>query len=170
MTCRNGGDCLDPLDCHCAWDDSDCIEVSGKGDTDNPITFSPVIDPDPDNNPNTPFAQLTSKLIDINNVEYVRWMQEAAVRHFDSVGGNRLMSAAGATSTVGAPENRDTSSRPSRSARRCAGAPCGGRTWIRRTATRRARALTEIAHDRPGWREARVPGSLAHRRALPPPR
>jgi acyl-CoA thioester hydrolase len=36
----------------------------------------------------------------VNNVEYVRWMQEAAVRHFESVGGNRLMQAAGATWVV----------------------------------------------------------------------
>jgi acyl-CoA thioester hydrolase len=36
----------------------------------------------------------------VNNVEYVRWMQEAAVRHFESVGGNPLMQAAGATWVV----------------------------------------------------------------------
>jgi acyl-CoA thioester hydrolase len=36
----------------------------------------------------------------VNNVEYVRWMQEAAVRHFGSVGGNDLMDAAGATWVV----------------------------------------------------------------------
>ena len=36
----------------------------------------------------------------VNNVEYVRWMQEAAVRHFESVGGNALMAAAGATWAV----------------------------------------------------------------------
>ena len=36
----------------------------------------------------------------VNNVEYVRWMQEAAVRHFSSVGGNALMEAAGATWVV----------------------------------------------------------------------
>ena len=36
----------------------------------------------------------------VNNVEYVRWMQEAAVRHFGAVGGNRLMDAAGATWVV----------------------------------------------------------------------
>ena len=36
----------------------------------------------------------------VNNVEYVRWMQEAAVRHFESVGGNPLMAAAGATWVV----------------------------------------------------------------------
>lgn len=32
----------------------------------------------------------------VNNVEYVRWMQDAGVRHFASVGGNALMQAAGA--------------------------------------------------------------------------
>jgi acyl-CoA thioester hydrolase len=32
----------------------------------------------------------------VNNVEYVRWMQEAAVRHFEAAGGNPLMAAAGA--------------------------------------------------------------------------
>jgi acyl-CoA thioester hydrolase len=36
----------------------------------------------------------------VNNVEYVRWMQEAAVRHFAAVGGNELMAAAGATWVV----------------------------------------------------------------------
>jgi acyl-CoA thioester hydrolase len=36
----------------------------------------------------------------MNNVEYVRWMQEAAVRHFSSLGGNALMDAAGATWVV----------------------------------------------------------------------
>ena len=36
----------------------------------------------------------------VNNVEYVRWMQEAAVRHFASVGGNEPMDAAGATWVV----------------------------------------------------------------------
>jgi len=36
----------------------------------------------------------------VNNVEYVRWMQEAAVRHFDSVGGIALMEQAGATWVV----------------------------------------------------------------------
>lgn len=32
----------------------------------------------------------------VNNVEYVRWMQDAGVRHFTSVGGNAVMQAAGA--------------------------------------------------------------------------
>ena len=36
----------------------------------------------------------------VNNVEYVRWMQEAAVRHFESLGGNALMESAGATWVV----------------------------------------------------------------------
>ena len=36
----------------------------------------------------------------VNNVEYVRWMQEAAVRHFESVGGTRVMEAVGATWVV----------------------------------------------------------------------
>jgi acyl-CoA thioester hydrolase len=36
----------------------------------------------------------------VNNVEYVRWMQEAAVRHFESAGGEPLMDAAGATWVV----------------------------------------------------------------------
>ena len=36
----------------------------------------------------------------VNTVEYVRWMQEAAVRHFASLGGNPLMDAAGATWVV----------------------------------------------------------------------
>lgn len=49
MTCRNGGDCLDPDLCHCAWDDSDCIAVAGSGNSDNAVTFAPIIDPDEDN-------------------------------------------------------------------------------------------------------------------------
>ena len=36
----------------------------------------------------------------VNNVAYVRWMQEAAVRHFESAGGNARMEAAGATWVV----------------------------------------------------------------------
>jgi acyl-CoA thioester hydrolase len=36
----------------------------------------------------------------VNNVEYVRWMQEAAVRHFVSAGGEALMAAANATWVV----------------------------------------------------------------------
>ena len=36
----------------------------------------------------------------VNNVEYVRWMQDAAVRHFSALGGNALMDAAGATWVV----------------------------------------------------------------------
>ena len=36
----------------------------------------------------------------VNNVEYVRWMQEAAVRRFESAAGNALMAAAGATWVV----------------------------------------------------------------------
>jgi acyl-CoA thioester hydrolase len=36
----------------------------------------------------------------VNNVEYVRWMQDAAVRHFSSLGGNARMDAAGATWVV----------------------------------------------------------------------
>jgi acyl-CoA thioester hydrolase len=31
----------------------------------------------------------------VNNVEYVRWMQDIAVAHFDSVGGRAVTSAAG---------------------------------------------------------------------------
>ena len=36
----------------------------------------------------------------VYNVAYVAWMQEAAVRHFESAGGNALMAAAGATWVV----------------------------------------------------------------------
>jgi acyl-CoA thioester hydrolase len=32
----------------------------------------------------------------VNNVEFVRWMQEAAVRHFESVGGAAALAALGA--------------------------------------------------------------------------
>ena len=32
----------------------------------------------------------------VNNVEFVRWMQEAAVRHFESVGGGPVLAALGA--------------------------------------------------------------------------
>jgi acyl-CoA thioester hydrolase len=33
----------------------------------------------------------------VNNVMYVQWMQDAAIRHFDALGGTRLMSEANAT-------------------------------------------------------------------------
>ena len=36
----------------------------------------------------------------VNNVEFVRWMQDAAVRHFAAAGGNALMESAGATWVV----------------------------------------------------------------------
>ncbi len=36
----------------------------------------------------------------VNNVEYVRWMQEAAVRHFEAAGGKPLLEAAGASWVV----------------------------------------------------------------------
>ncbi len=36
----------------------------------------------------------------VNNVMYVQWMQNAAIRHFDSLGGTRLMSEARATWVV----------------------------------------------------------------------
>jgi acyl-CoA thioester hydrolase len=36
----------------------------------------------------------------VNNVEYVRWMQEAATRHFESAGGEPLLRAAGASWVV----------------------------------------------------------------------
>src|SRR5512141_2089750 len=36
----------------------------------------------------------------VNNVMYVQWMQDAAIRHFDSLGGTGLMSAAHATWVV----------------------------------------------------------------------
>lgn len=36
----------------------------------------------------------------VNNVAYVQWMQEAAIRHFDSLGGGPVMQRAGATWVV----------------------------------------------------------------------
>ena len=36
----------------------------------------------------------------VNNVEYVRWMQDAATRHFTSAGGNEIIRAARATWVV----------------------------------------------------------------------
>ncbi len=33
----------------------------------------------------------------VNNVAYLQWMQDAAIRHFDALGGTPLMAAAGAT-------------------------------------------------------------------------
>ena len=36
----------------------------------------------------------------VNNVAYVQWMQEAAIRHFEALGGTPLMEAAGATWVV----------------------------------------------------------------------
>jgi hypothetical protein len=40
--------CPDPADCHCAWDDSDCFEVSGSGDAGNVILLDPRVDADTD--------------------------------------------------------------------------------------------------------------------------
>jgi acyl-CoA thioester hydrolase len=36
----------------------------------------------------------------VNNVAYVQWMQEAAVRHYDSIGGTALLQGTGATWVV----------------------------------------------------------------------
>ncbi len=36
----------------------------------------------------------------VNNIVFVQWMQEAAIRHFDSIGGTSLTLAAGATWVV----------------------------------------------------------------------
>lgn len=36
----------------------------------------------------------------VNNVHYVQWMQDVAVRHFELLGGSRLTQAAGATWVV----------------------------------------------------------------------
>lgn len=36
----------------------------------------------------------------VNNVAYVKWMQDAAIRHFEHLGGTPLMQAAGATWVV----------------------------------------------------------------------
>jgi acyl-CoA thioester hydrolase len=36
----------------------------------------------------------------VNNVEWVRWMQEAAERHFDAVGGGAILTASSATWVV----------------------------------------------------------------------
>ena len=36
----------------------------------------------------------------VNNVAYVQWMQEAAIRHFEALGGTLLMEAAAATWVV----------------------------------------------------------------------
>lgn len=36
----------------------------------------------------------------VNNVNYVQWMQDAAVRHFESLGGNEPMQKAGGTWVV----------------------------------------------------------------------
>ncbi len=36
----------------------------------------------------------------VNNVNYVQWMQDAAVRHFESIGGNTPMQEAGGTWVV----------------------------------------------------------------------
>lgn len=40
--------CPDPLSCHCAWDDSDCIEAGGSGNTGNAVLLDPRVDADAD--------------------------------------------------------------------------------------------------------------------------
>ena len=77
----------------------------------------------------------------VNNVEYVRWMQEAAVRHFESAGGNPLMTAAGATWVV-----RSHHVEYLRPAGR--GARIRVRTWVedfRRVMSKRRYAFTRAA-------------------------
>ena len=57
-------------------------------------------DPEPFSNVHRHQFEVTEEVIDgnghVNNVAYVQWMQDVAIRHFDSLGGTDLMDAHGA--------------------------------------------------------------------------
>jgi acyl-CoA thioester hydrolase len=76
----------------------------------------------------------------VNNVAYVQWMQEAAIRHFDALGGTPLMSVARATWIVRSHKIEYLS--PA-----FAGEEIEVRTWIANT--RRVRSLRRYAFVRP---------------------
>jgi acyl-CoA thioester hydrolase len=77
----------------------------------------------------------------VNNVAYVQWMQEAAIRHFEALGGTPLMAAAGATWVVRSHKIEYLS--PA-----YAGEEIEVRTWIANA--RRVRSLRRYEFVRPG--------------------
>lgn len=81
----------------------------------------------------------------VNNVSYVQWMQEAAIRHFEALGGTPLMLEAGATWVVRSHKIEYLS--PA-----FAGEEVEVRTWIANA--RRVRSLRKYEFVRPS--EGRV--------------
>lgn len=76
----------------------------------------------------------------VNNVAYVQWMQEAAIQHFDALGGTPLMARAGATWVV-------RSHRIDYFSPAFAGEQIEVRTWIANA--RRVRSLRRYEFVRP---------------------
>ncbi len=76
----------------------------------------------------------------VNNVAYVQWMQDAAIRHFEALGGTPLMSVAGATWVARSHKIEYMS--PA-----FAGEEIEVRTWI--ADARRVRSLRRYAFIRP---------------------
>ncbi len=85
----------------------------------------------------------------VNNVAYVQWMQEAAIRHFEALGGTPLMEAAGATWVVRSHKIEYLS--PA-----FAGEEIEVRTWIANA--RRVRSLRKYEFVRPSDGKALVRG------------
>src|SRR5512140_2620586 len=85
----------------------------------------------------------------VNNVAYVQWMQEAAIRHFDALGGTPLMEAAGATWVVHSHKIEYLS--PA-----FAGEEIEVRTWIANA--RRVRSLRKYEFMRPSDSKTLVRG------------
>ncbi len=85
----------------------------------------------------------------VNNVAYVQWMQEAAIRHFEALGGTPLMEAAGATWVVRSHKIEYLS--PA-----FAGEEIEVRTWI--ATARRVRSLRRYEFVRPSDGKALVRG------------
>lgn len=85
----------------------------------------------------------------VNNVAYVQWMQEAAIRHFEALGGTPLMEASGATWVV-------RSHRIEYLSPAFAGEEIEVRTWIANA--RRVRSLRRYEFVRPSDGKTLVKG------------
>ncbi len=85
----------------------------------------------------------------VNNVAYVQWMQDAAIRHFDALGGTPLMQVAKATWVV-------RSHRVEYLAPAFAGEEIEVRTWIANA--RRVRSLRKYEFVRPADEKLLVRG------------
>ena len=85
----------------------------------------------------------------VNNVAYVQWMQEAAIRHFEALGGTPLMLEAGATWVVRSHKIEYLS--PA-----FAGEQVEVRTWIANA--RRVRSLRKYEFVRPSDSRVLVKG------------